>query len=38
MLLEELGKGVEVHEMDQQLIVKAMHILQHWEERGSFHG
>ncbi len=38
MLLEELGKGVEVHEMDPDLIVKAMHLLQHWEERGSFHG
>lgn len=38
MLLEKLGKGVEVHEMDQQLIVKAMHLLQHWEDQGSIHG
>ena len=38
MLLEKLGKGVEVHEMDQQLIVKAMHLLQHWEEQGTFRG
>ena len=38
MLLEKLGKGVEVHEMDPQLIVKAMHLLQHWEELGTIRG
>jgi 3-dehydroquinate synthase len=38
MLLEKLGKGVEVHEMDPELIVKALHFLQHWEEQGSIQG
>jgi 3-dehydroquinate synthase len=33
MLLEKLGKGVEVHEMDANLIVKALHLLQNWEDR-----
>jgi 3-dehydroquinate synthase len=38
MLLEKLGKGVEVHEMDQQLIVKALHLLQRWEKLGTIQG
>jgi 3-dehydroquinate synthase len=38
MLLEKLGKGVEVHEMDQQLIVKALHLLQRWEKQGTIQG
>ena len=38
MLLDKLGKGVEVHEMDPELIVKAMHLLQHWEKQGSIQG
>jgi 3-dehydroquinate synthase len=33
MLLDALGTGVEVHEMDSNLIVKALHLLQHWEDR-----
>ena len=33
MLLEKLGKGVEVHEMDSNLIVEALHLLQNWEYR-----
>jgi 3-dehydroquinate synthase len=38
MLLEKLGKGVEVHEMDQQLILKALHLLQRWEKQGTIQG
>jgi 3-dehydroquinate synthase len=38
MLLEKLGKGIEVHEMDQQLIVKALHLLQRWEKLGTIQG
>jgi 3-dehydroquinate synthase len=38
MLLEKLGKGIEVHEMDQQLIVKALHLLQCWEKLGTIQG
>jgi 3-dehydroquinate synthase len=38
MLLDKLGKGVEVHEMDSILIVKALHLLQNWEEHGSIQG
>jgi 3-dehydroquinate synthase len=38
MLLEKLGKGVEVHEMDPELIVKALHLLQYWEEQGAIRG
>lgn len=38
MLLEKLGKGVEVHEMDPELIVKALHLLQYWEEHGAIRG
>jgi 3-dehydroquinate synthase len=33
MLLEKLGTGVEVHEMDSNLIVEALHLLQNWEDR-----
>jgi 3-dehydroquinate synthase len=33
MLLDALGTGVEVHEMDFKLIVKALHLLQNWEDR-----
>ena len=33
MLLDALGRGVEVHEMDPNLIVKALHLLQNWEDR-----
>ncbi|MDA1267978.1 MAG: 3-dehydroquinate synthase [Bacteroidetes bacterium] len=33
MLLAALGKGVEVHEMDHKLIVKALHLLQDWEDQ-----
>jgi 3-dehydroquinate synthase len=33
MLLDALGTGVEVHEMDSNLIVKALHLLQNWEDR-----
>lgn len=33
MLLDDLGRGVEVHEMDSNLIVKALHLLQNWEDR-----
>ena len=33
MLLDDLGRGVEVHEMDPNLIVKALHLLQNWEDR-----
>jgi 3-dehydroquinate synthase len=38
MLLEKLGKGVEVHEMDANLIVKALHLLQRWEKQGTIQG
>jgi 3-dehydroquinate synthase len=38
MLLEKLGKGVEVHEMDSNLIVKALHLLRNWEVSGSIQG
>lgn len=38
MLLEKLGKGVEVHEMDAKLIVKALHLLRNWEVSGSIQG
>jgi 3-dehydroquinate synthase len=38
MLLEKLGKGVEVHEMEPELIVKALHILQYWEEHDAIQG
>lgn len=38
MLLEKLGKGVEVHEMDLELIVKALHLLQQWEKQGTIQG
>ena len=38
MLLEKLGKGVEVHEMDPELIVKALHLLQYWEEHHAIQG
>ena len=38
MLLEKLGKGVEAHEMDQQLIVKSLHLLQRWEKLGTIQG
>jgi 3-dehydroquinate synthase len=38
MLLEKLGKGVEVHEMDAKLIVKALNLLRNWEEHGSIQG
>jgi 3-dehydroquinate synthase len=38
MLLDKLGTGVEVHEMDSILIVKALHLLQNWEEHGSIQG
>jgi 3-dehydroquinate synthase len=33
MLLEKLGTGVEVHEMDSNFIVEALHLLQNWEDR-----
>jgi len=33
MLLDALGTGVEVHEMDSKLIVKALHLLKNWEDR-----
>ena len=33
MLLDALGRGVEVHEMDPELIVKSLHLLQNWENR-----
>jgi 3-dehydroquinate synthase len=33
MLLDALGTGVEVHEMDFKLIAKALHLLQNWEDR-----
>jgi hypothetical protein len=33
MLLAKLGTGVEVHEMDFNLIVEALHLLQNWEDR-----
>ena len=33
MLLDALGTGVDVHEMDSNLIVKALHLLQNWEDR-----
>jgi 3-dehydroquinate synthase len=38
MLLEKLGKGMEVHEMDSGLIVKALHLLQYWEEHSAIRG
>ncbi len=38
MLLDKLGKGVEVHEMDPELIVKALHLLQYWEEHHAIQG
>jgi 3-dehydroquinate synthase len=38
MLLEKLGKGVEVHEMEPELILKALHILQYWEEHDAIQG
>ena len=33
MLLDALGRGVEVHEMEPELIVKSLHLLQNWENR-----
>ena len=33
MLLDALGTGVEVHEMDSKLIVKALRLLKNWEDR-----
>ena len=36
MLLEALGKGVEVHEMDQTLILKALQLLKSWEKAPIF--
>uniref|UniRef100_UPI004047FBA7 3-dehydroquinate synthase n=1 Tax=Algoriphagus sp. TaxID=1872435 RepID=UPI004047FBA7 len=33
MVLDKLGKGVEVHEMDPELIGKALQLLQFWEEQ-----
>lgn len=33
MLLDALGTGVEVHEMDSKLIAKALQLLQNWEDR-----
>ncbi len=33
MLLDALGTGVEVHEMDSKLIVKALQLLKNWEHR-----
>lgn len=36
MLLEALGKGVEVHEMDQTLILKALQLLKSWENAPIF--
>ena len=33
MLLDALGTGVEVHEMDSKLIVKALQLLKNWEDR-----
>ena len=36
MLLEGLGRGVEVHEMDQELILKALQVLKSWENTPIF--
>lgn len=33
MVLDKLGKGMEVHEMDPELIGKALQLLQFWEEQ-----
>jgi 3-dehydroquinate synthase len=38
MLLERLGTGVEVHEMDQECILASLQLLRQWEERGSLTG
>jgi 3-dehydroquinate synthase len=38
MLLDALGTGVEVHEMDSNLIVEALHLLRNWEVRGTIQG
>jgi 3-dehydroquinate synthase len=38
MLLDALGTGVEVHEMDSNLIVKALYLLRNWEVSGSIQG
>lgn len=35
MLLEKLGKGVEVHEMDTQLIYKSVELLHSFQEKSS---
>ena len=35
MLLEELGKGIEVHEMDEQLIHQAVDLLQSFQEKSD---
>ena len=37
MLLEKLGKGVEVHEMDHDLIFKSVEILRRLEKKSAVH-
>jgi 3-dehydroquinate synthase len=37
MLLEELGKGVEVHEMDHDLIFKSVEILRRLNKNSAVH-
>lgn len=37
MLLEMLGKGIEVHEMDHDLIFKSVEILRTLEKKSAFH-
>lgn len=35
MLLEKLGKGIEVHEMDEELIHRSVALLQSFKEKGN---
>lgn len=35
MLLEKLGKGIEVHEMDEELIHRSVALLQSFQEKGN---
>ena len=38
MLLESLGKGVEVHHMDHERILASLQLLREWEETGALPG
>lgn len=38
MLLDSLGKGVEVHQMDHERILASLQLLRQWEETGDLPG